>query len=78
VNEHLAAGSDAGYKFRYRIVPASNEADATFELAATPDDYGKTGQRSFFLDRAGKLHGADKGGTVAAPDDPLVAGEKAP
>ena len=78
VNEHLAAGSDAGYQFRYRIVPAANDSDATFELAATPVDYGKTGQRSFFLDGAGRLHGADKRGTVAAPDDPLVAGEKTP
>jgi type II secretory pathway pseudopilin PulG len=78
VNEHLASGSDAGYQFRYRIVPASNGGDETFELAATPDDYGKTGQRSFFLDGAGKIHGADKRGTVAAPDDPLVAGEKTP
>jgi type II secretory pathway pseudopilin PulG len=78
VNERLAAGSDGGYRFRYRIVPAANESDATFELAATPDDYGKTGQRSFFLDGAGRVHGADKHGTVAAPDDPLLAGEKTP
>jgi hypothetical protein len=78
VNEHLAAGSDRGYQFRYRILPAPNASDATFELAATPEDYGKTGQRSFFLDSAGKIHGADKRGTVAASDDPLVAGEKTP
>ena len=78
VNERLAAGSDGGYQFRYRIVPAANESDATFELAATPGDYGKTGQRSFFLDGAGKIHGADKRGTIAAADDPLVAGEKSP
>ena len=78
VNEHLAAGSEGGYQFRYRIVPAADENDATFELAATPENYGKTGQRSFFLDGAGKLHGADKRGTVAAPDDPLIAEAKAP
>jgi hypothetical protein len=78
VNEHLAAGSEGGYHFRYRVVPAGNENEAMFELAATPDDYGKTGQRSFFLDSEGKIHGADKRGTVAAPGDPLVAGEKAP
>jgi len=78
VSEQLAAGKADGYEFRYRIVPAANESDSTFELAATPDDYGKTGQRSFFLDGAGKLHGADKHGSVAAPADPLIAGEKAP
>ena len=78
VDEHLASGSAAGYRFRYRIVPAASDDDATFEVAATPDDYGKTGQRSFFLDGSGKIHGADKRGTVAALDDPLIAVEKAP
>lgn len=78
VSGQLAAGKAEGYQFRYRIVPAANDSDATFELAATPDDYGKTGQRSFFLDGAGKIHGADKQGSVAAPADPLIAGEKAP
>jgi hypothetical protein len=76
VNETLAAGSDGGYHFRYRLVSSANDADAAFELAATPDDYGKTGRRSFFLDGAGSVHGADKRGTVAAPNDPLIAGEK--
>lgn len=74
----LAAGNAGGYRIRYRILPAETDAEATFELAATPDDYGKTGQRSFFLDGAGKIHGADKHGAVAAPTDPLVAGEKGP
>jgi hypothetical protein len=78
IDEHLAAGSASGYHFRYRILPAEIDPEATFEIAASPDDYGKTGQRSFFLDGAGKIHGADKHGMVAEPDDPLLAGEKAP
>jgi type II secretory pathway pseudopilin PulG len=76
VNEHLAAGSQGGYAYRYRIVPAPNGSDSTFELAASPEDYGKTGRRSFFLDSKGKVHGADKHGAGATPDDPLIEGEK--
>jgi len=78
VDEHLAAGSGGGYHFRYRIVPAAEQNDEKFELAATPDDYGKTGRRSFFLDSDGKVHGADRHGSVAAADDPLIEAEKTP
>jgi type II secretory pathway pseudopilin PulG len=72
VNEHLAAGSEGGYKFRYRIVPAAQGDDVAFELAAMPDDYGKTGRRSFLLDAAGKVHAADDHGAMATSEDPLV------
>jgi hypothetical protein len=79
LTERLAAGSAGGYHFRYHIVPDRVREDAEgFELAAAPDDYGKTGRRSFLLDGAGKVHAADKHGAVAAPDDPLLASEKAP
>ena len=78
VSGPLAGGSAGGYHFRYRILPAELDAEASFELAATPDEYGKTGQRSFFLDGSGKIHGADKRGMVAAPADALIDGEKAP
>jgi hypothetical protein len=72
VNEHLAAGSSAGYRFRYRIVPAEQQSDESFELAAMPEDYGKTGRRSFLLDSAGKIHAADRHGQVATLEDPLL------
>ncbi len=73
VNEHLAAGSTAGYRFRYRIVSSSEPENQTFELAAVPEAYGKTGRRSFFMDAAGKIHAADKHGELATADDSLVA-----
>jgi hypothetical protein len=78
VNEHLAAGAQGGYQFRFTIVPAPDglDAHATFELAATPDEYGKTGRRSFLYDSAGKIRAADKHGAVATPEDPLIPGEK--
>lgn len=72
VNEQLAAGNDGGYRFRYRIVPGAQEDEMAFELVAMPEDYGKTGRRSFFLDASGKIHGADKHGDLASADDPAV------
>jgi len=76
VDEHLAAGDAGGYHFRYRIASSPNadtpEGDG-FELSATPNDYGKAGKRSFFLDAAGKIHGDDKHGEIASASDPLVA-----
>lgn len=76
VNEHMARGLQVGYQFRYRIVPAQNEDDSAFELAASPEDYGKTGRRSFFQDTSGKIHAADKHGSVATFQDPLITAER--
>lgn len=76
VNEDIAAGAQEGYSYRYRILPSANGSNSSFELAAAPQEYGKTGRRSFFLDSAGKVHGADKRGAVATPQDPLISGEK--
>jgi hypothetical protein len=77
VSAKLSEGNQAGYQFRYRIVPGSDADDAKFELAATPTEYGHTGRKSFFLDSSGKLHGADKRGAVATFEDSLLPGEKA-
>lgn len=76
VNANLAAGKQNGYLFRYRIDPDANGNDTKFELAATPEKYGANGRRSFFFDSDGKVHGDDKHGAVATPEDPLIAGEK--
>ncbi len=73
VNDHLAAGSAGGYRFRYRIVSASQPENEMFELAAMPEAYGKTGRRSFLMDGAGKIHAADHQGELATADDPLIA-----
>jgi hypothetical protein len=73
VNDRLAAGSAVGYRFRYRIVSASQAGGETFELAAMPEVYGKTGRRSFLMDSAGKIHAEDHHGDLATLDDPSVA-----
>ena len=71
VNEHLAAGSSAGYKFRYRVVgPADSEH--SFEVSAQPESYGKTGKRSFLLDANGKIHAADRHGDLATAEDGTI------
>ena len=77
VDKEIAAGEKLGYRFRYRILPAT-EGEAKFEVAATPLEYGKSGRRSFLLDSAGRLHGADKQGGVATPSDPLVEPARRP
>ncbi|MGC2422019.1 MAG: hypothetical protein WA405_10255 [Candidatus Acidiferrales bacterium] len=78
VDAQLAAGSEGGYRFSYRVVSAADGTSATFEVAATPEDYGKSGRRSFFLDQEGKIHGADSGGAAVTTDAPVVAAEKTP
>jgi hypothetical protein len=72
VDGNLAAGSDRGYRFRYRIVPGAHEDENAFELAAMPENYAKSGRRSFFIDSSGKLHGADKHGDLATEADPVI------
>lgn len=81
LDAELATGSRDGYTFRYTIVPAAgnlpvedSDKAASYELAATPDQYGKTGKRSFFLDSSGVLRGDDKQGKVATPLDPVISG----
>jgi len=78
VDAQLAAGSEGGYHFRYRTVPAPDGSSVTFEIAATPEDYGKSGRRSFLLDGEGKIHGADMKGMAVTADAPIVTAEKTP
>ena len=79
VDGELAAGRKDGYSFRYSITPSQgsrSEDDANknagFTLAASPDEYGKMGRRSFFLDSTGVLRGADKNGAVATSTDERI------
>jgi hypothetical protein len=69
----LASGVRTGYKFRYVISGSSSlGAPAKYEVAATPETYGRTGRRSFFRDASGTLHGADRQGAVGSDVDPRV------
>lgn len=72
VDASLAAGAANGYKFRYRVVTPADSETPGFEIAALPAEYGKSGSRSFLLDKDGKIHAADKKGAVATVDDPVI------
>src|SRR5260370_38630600 len=69
----LGNGIKNGYAIRYVIVGASPVgAPAKYELAATPQQYGRTGRRSFFRDSNGGLHAADRRGAVGSQTDPKL------
>ena len=73
VDSDLANGIKNGYAIRYVIVGAGTlGAPAKYELAATPQQYGRTGHRSFFRDSHGGLHAADRGGAVGGETDPKL------
>jgi hypothetical protein len=73
LDSELASGVRNGYKFRYVVSGGSTlGAPAKYEIAATPETYGRTGRRSFFRDLNGGLHGADRQGGVGNEIDPRV------
>ncbi len=79
IERELAEGTKGGYVFRYRIVQpvkandaSGGSAEPTYALTATPAEYGRSGNRSFFLDASGELRGGDKQGAEAAAEDPKV------
>lgn len=78
VDASLAAGSEGGYYFRYRLIQATQPDETAFEISASPETYGKTGRRSFLLDSTGKIHAADKHGEMAASEDPLLDARATP
>jgi len=73
VSKDLASGAAGGYHFTYRLISSADPKKQTFELAATPDDYGNGGRRSFLQDGAGRIHAADKHGAPATTEDPALA-----
>jgi hypothetical protein len=67
------SGAKNGYRFRYVLASANTlGAPAKFELAATPQTYGRTGRRSFFRDAGGGFHAADRQGAVGSEADPKI------
>jgi hypothetical protein len=56
-----------GYNFELTVIGGDQ-----FEAVATPKEYGKTGKRSFFVDKSGVVRGDDHGGAPATSADKLV------
>jgi type II secretory pathway pseudopilin PulG len=77
LDDKLAAGEANGYNYRYRNASGTDPDNTSFEISATPANYGKAGRRSFFMDTAGKIHAADKQGAMATATDALLSDEKA-
>jgi hypothetical protein len=61
-----SARDQYGYNFQVTVM-----GDA-FEAVATPREYGKTGKRSFFVDKSGIVRGDDHGGGPATVADKPV------
>ena len=77
----IAANSASrnGYQFKIRLldlngnVALAGASDAIrFEVVATPDSYGSTGRRSFYVSEQYVIRCADKGGKEATSSDPDV------
>lgn len=71
VSDALAAGSDDGYRFLYRIAGDLDSSADHYVLEALPQDYGTSGRESFFRDASGQIHQADNHGASASADDPV-------
>ncbi len=56
------------YGYNYEVTVSGDQ----FEATATPKEYGKTGKRSFFVDKTGVVRGDDHGGTPATVADKPV------
>ncbi len=72
IDAALASGSKYGYRFEARTTADSPNVPAAFTITATPQRYGKTGRRSFYIDVSAVTRGADKRGAVAGADDPII------
>jgi hypothetical protein len=60
-----------GFGYRFDI----GAAGGRYEALATPTEYKKTGQRSFYMDDTGMIRGGDHGGQPATSADKSL-GEK--
>ncbi len=49
------------YGYNFAVTATGDQ----FEAVATPREYGKTGKRSFFVDKSGVVRGDDHGGAPA-------------
>ena len=56
------------YGYQLELTVSSDQ----FEAVATPREYGKTGKRSFFVDKSGVVRGGDHGGGAATIADKPV------
>ena len=68
----LATGQKHGYILALTVTHPTATTGAKFTLTATPQNYPKSGRRSFYVDEFGEIHGADKKGALADVNDPSI------
>jgi hypothetical protein len=56
------------YGYNFQVTATGDQ----FEAVATPREYGKTGTRSFFVDKSNAVRGGDHGGGPATIADPVI------
>ena len=57
---------NSGYRFEVTV------SGDKFEISATPLEYGKTGNMSYFMDHTRTIRGADRNGAAATSSDPPI------
>lgn len=71
ISETIADGVYQGYMYRVeKVNRVPWQSEASFKIFATPQVYGTTGTRSFFISTDGVMYGADKNGNPADENDP--------
>lgn len=61
-----------GYVCTMTVTPSTPSTPARFTISVVPQDYGRSGIRSFYIDEKGVLRGADKQGQPADENDPPI------
>jgi hypothetical protein len=69
IGRTLASGQTHGYNFAVTVDDAPNPS---FKAVATPQNYGVTGRRSFYIGMDGIVRGGDRQGGNADENDPPV------
>lgn len=72
IDSVLGAGNKYGYVFVVTTSFATTTTPGNFTVRASPVVYRKTGRSSFYIDAAGDIHAADKGGANATVSDPII------
>lgn len=61
-----------GYNFSINVTQASATSSSIYSVTAVPRRYIKDGRRSFYIDESCRIRGADKNGSQANINDPLI------
>ncbi len=72
INSRIGNGTNHGYDFLVNVIAPTPTSPAFFYVKVIPSNYGVTGTRSFYIDTAGVLRGADKQGLPADENDPPI------